>query len=53
MIFWAIGILVAVGFIRTISFAVWNFKDKNIVGGLALLILSLISSLACIFNLLT
>lgn len=53
MIYLAIFLLVLAGFIRTISFGVWNVKDKNIIGGLALFLLAIFSAVSSFLNLLS
>ncbi len=53
MISWAIGIFAAIGLVRAVSFAVWNFRDKNALGGVALLLLVIISAAGSVLTLLT
>ena len=47
-----IGLFAFVGLIRGLSFAVWNKKEGNISGCAAIVILSIVSSVLCVMNLL-
>ena len=53
MIYIIIFFLVIIGFIRTVSFGIWNIKSKNITGGLALFLLAVLSTVSSIINLLS
>lgn len=53
MIYIVIALLVFAGFIRTVSFGVWNLKDKNISGAVALLLLATLSAISSLINLLS
>lgn len=33
--------LVVIGTLRTLSFAVWNFRERNPLGGVAMIVLAL------------
>ena len=47
-----IALFALVGFLRAVSFAVWNKKDGNVLGCAAILALSVVSSVFCVMNLL-
>jgi len=53
MIYIVLFLLVITGFIRTVSFGVWNIKDKNISGGIGLFLLGIISAVSSLINLLS
>ena len=52
MFFWFIAIFTLISFVRTISFAVWNIKDKNISGGISLILLAVFSAFFSVLHLL-
>lgn len=53
MVFWFILIFTIISFARTISFAVWNIKDKNIPGGISLILLAVFSTIFSVLHLLS
>ncbi len=53
MIFWFIAIFILISFVRTISFAMWNIRDKNISGGIFLILLALSSTVFSVMHLLS
>lgn len=53
MIYIVLAVMVLIGFIRTVSFGVWNIKDKNISGGAALILLAVFSTISSVLNLLS
>ena len=53
MIYIIIFLLVIVGFIRTVSFGVWNIRDKNISGAVGLFLLAVFSAVSSLINLLS
>ena len=53
MIYIIIFLLVIVGFIRTVSFGVWNIRDRNIPGAIGLFLLAVISAVSSLINLLS
>lgn len=36
-------LIIVVGTIKSLSFAAWNFREKNYTGGVAMIILSLLA----------
>lgn len=53
MIYVILYLIVIVGFIRTVSFGIWNIRDKNISGGISLFLLAVVSAVSSLINLLS
>ena len=51
--FYIFSLLLAVMFIRTVSFGVWNIKNRNRQAGVALFVLALLTAAGGILYLLT
>ena len=53
MIYIIIALLVLGGFVRTVSFGMWNLREKNLSGAIALFLLAVITITSSIINLLS
>lgn len=42
LIIFLIFVALLIGFIKAISFSVWNFRSKNVVGGISVLFLTVL-----------
>ena len=36
-------LVVIIGTVKSLSFAAWNFREKNYIGGIAMIVLSLLA----------